>query len=66
MNTHIFNARHALAAGTKVNLRVPHINLRAIHAWLNEPGRHAPTPIAGHMYGLLLRPAERPDIDRRA
>jgi hypothetical protein len=30
---------------------------RAFRAWLNEPAKHEPTPIAGYMYGLVLRPA---------
>jgi hypothetical protein len=66
MNTHSFTARHQLAPPTSINLRLPHMSRRAVRGWLNEPARHEPTQIAGHMYGLLLRPAERPDIDRRA
>jgi hypothetical protein len=66
MSTHIFSTRHPLAPATKINLRIPRPNRRAIHTWLNEPARREPTPIAAHMYGLLLRRADRPDIDRRA
>jgi hypothetical protein len=66
MTTDNFTVRRPLAAGTKISFRVPRLNVGAIHRWLNAPGRHAPTPIAGHTYGLLLRPAERPDIDRWA
>ena len=66
MNTHSFATRHPLAAGTRFNLRVPRPSRRALRVWLNEPARHEPMPIAGYMYGLWLRPAERPDIDRRA
>jgi hypothetical protein len=65
MNTHIFTARHPLAAPTRINLRLPRTSALRMRAWLNEPTPHEPTPAAGHMYGLLLRPAERPDIDRR-
>jgi len=65
MNTHILTTRRPLAAPPKISRRVPRLNTRAVRAWLDEPARHQPTPIAGHMYGLLLRPAERPDIDRR-
>jgi hypothetical protein len=31
--------------------------LRRLRAWLDESPSHEPTPVAGHMYGLLLRPA---------
>jgi hypothetical protein len=48
----------------RVHLYHPRASLLAFRAWMNEPARHEPTPIAGHMYGLLLRPADRPDIDR--
>jgi hypothetical protein len=65
MNTHSFTPRHPLAA-TRINLRLPRIRARAVRVWLNEPPRHEPMLIAGCMYGLWLRPAERPDIDRRA
>lgn len=65
MNTHSFTVRHPLATATRINLRLPRVSSRAVRGWLNEPARHEPTQIAGHMYGLLLRPAERPDIDRR-
>jgi hypothetical protein len=65
MNTHILATQRPLAAPTiRVNRRVPRVSTRAVRAWLDQPARHQPTPIAGHMYGLLLRPAERPDIDR--
>jgi hypothetical protein len=66
MNTHSFTARYQLAVPTRINLRLPRVSRPAVHGWLNQPTRHEPTPIVGHMYGLLLRPAERPDIDRRA
>ena len=66
MNTHIFTSRRPLAAPTNIHLRLPRVSLRAMRAWLDEPARHEPTPIDGHMYGLMLRPAERPDINRRA
>ena len=65
MSTHVFSTRRRVAAPIKIDLRVPHVSARAVRAWLNEPPRHAPMPIAGHMYGLLLRPADRSDIDRR-
>jgi hypothetical protein len=65
MSTHVCPTRRRVAAPIKVDLRVPRVSARTVRAWLNEPPRHAPIPIAGHMYGLLLRPADRPDIDRR-
>jgi hypothetical protein len=65
MSTHIFSTRRRVAAPAKLALRVPHVSVRAVRTWLDEPARHAPTPIAGHMYGLLLRPADRPDIHTR-
>jgi hypothetical protein len=66
MNTHISTARRPLAAPTRIRLRVPRVRMQAVRARLNQPPRHEPTSIAGHMYGLLLRPSDRPDIDRRA
>jgi hypothetical protein len=66
MNTHISTARRPLAAPTRISLRVLGVRTRGVRAWLNQPPRHQPTPIVGHMYGLLLRPSDRPDIDRRA
>lgn len=65
MNTHSFTVRHPLATPSRINLRLLRASRRAVRGWLNAPARHEPTQIAGHMYGLLLRPAERPDIDRR-
>jgi hypothetical protein len=68
MNNLIFAPRAALGDTARVVSRVslhrPGASLRAVRAWLNEPTRHQPTPITGHMYGLLLRPVDRPDIDR--
>jgi hypothetical protein len=48
------------------HLSAPMVNRRALRVWLDQPGRE-PTPVAGHMYGLLLRPVDRQDIggDRR-
>jgi hypothetical protein len=66
MSTHIFATRRTPAAPLKFNLRFSRPSSRAVRSRLDEPARHEPMPIAGHMYGLLLRPAERPDIDRRA
>jgi hypothetical protein len=66
MNTHIFTTRRIASTLPEWNVRVPRVPVCAFRAWLNEPPRHAPTPIAAHMYGLLLRPSDRPDIDRRA
>lgn len=65
MSTHVFTTR-PLAVPIKISLRVPGMSTRAMRAWLDEPARHESTPIAGQMYGLLLRPSDRPDIDRRA
>jgi hypothetical protein len=69
MNISIFAPRAALGdiarVVPRVHLHPPRTSLRAMRAWLNEPARHEPTPIAGHMYGLLLRPTDRPDIERR-
>lgn len=51
--------------GPCVRLHDPRSSLRAFRAWLNGPARCEPTPSAVGMYGLLLRPADRPDIDGR-
>jgi hypothetical protein len=48
----------------RVHLHRPRASLQAFRAWMNEPARHEPLAIAGHMYGLLLRPAGRSDIER--
>ncbi len=37
------------------------LNVHALRSWLNEPPKHGPTPIAGYMYGLLLRPGRPPE-----
>jgi len=66
MSTDSFSTRRPLAAPTRINLRLPRVSVQAMRAWLDEPARRKPTPIAGHMYGLLLRPADRQDIERRA
>ena len=42
------------------------MRVHALRAWLNEADKHAPARIDGHMYGLLLRPVDRPDLFRRA
>jgi hypothetical protein len=68
MNSSIFAPRAAVGDLARVVPRVhvhrPRASLQAFRAWMNEPARHEPTPIAGYMSGLLLRPADRPDINR--
>ena len=35
--------------GPRLHLHRPRGSLQAFRAWMNEPARHEPTPIAGHM-----------------
>ncbi|MGO9902726.1 MAG: hypothetical protein ACLP0J_24240 [Solirubrobacteraceae bacterium] len=49
-------------ASRPISIRSPghrRLDEHALRAWLNEPSKHKPTPIAGYMYGLLLRPVDR-------
>jgi hypothetical protein len=68
MNNSTFAPRAALGdiarVVPRVHLHDPRASLRARIVWMDQPARHEPTPVAGHVYGLLLRPADRPDIDR--
>jgi hypothetical protein len=66
MNTHTITHHRPIAVSRPASLRAPRASLAALRHWLNAPADPAPTPIAGHMYGLLLRPTERPDIERSA
>ncbi len=42
-------------------LTLGHRRVHELRAWLNGPSKDGPTPIAGYMYGLLLRPVDRPE-----
>lgn len=64
MNTHVFHYGRPLAAATRIRLPDPRPSVAALRAWLDAPPRHEPMPIAGYMYGLWPRPAERPDNAR--
>jgi hypothetical protein len=66
MNTHVFPYGRPLAASKRIRLSDPRPSFGALRAWLNAPPRHEPMPVAGYMYGLWLRPAERPDVDAGA
>lgn len=62
MNTHILTRRRPLVATNRIDLRLSRPRLESVRAWLNPPARHDPVPGTAHMYGLLLRPTDRPDI----
>jgi hypothetical protein len=69
MNNSSFAPRLGAAAAPMVarpDVRLPRLRalLRAVSAWLDEPGRRESLPIAGGMYGLWLRPADHPAIHR--
>jgi hypothetical protein len=61
MNTHILTRRRPLVATDRVGLHLSRPTVQAVRAWLNEPARHEPVPVSTYMYGLLLRPTDRPD-----
>ncbi len=54
-------ASRPISIRSRLTLGHRRLNVHALRAWLNEPSGHGPTPIAGHMYGLLLRPVDRPE-----
>jgi hypothetical protein len=62
MNTHILTRRRPLVVTHRVPLRLSRPTAKAVRTWLNQPARHEPVPSTAHMYGLLLRPTDRPDI----
>jgi hypothetical protein len=62
MNTHISTRRRPLVLTHPVGLRLSRPTAKGVRAWLNQPARHEPVPGTAHMYGLLLRPTDRPDI----
>jgi hypothetical protein len=62
MNTHILTRHMPLLARKRLELRLSRPRTAALRAWLNQPGRNEPVPGTAHMYGLLLRPTDRPDI----
>jgi hypothetical protein len=64
MNTHILTRRRPLVVLHRPGLRLSRPTARAVRAWLNEPARHEPVPTTAIMYGLQLRPGDRPDSGR--
>jgi hypothetical protein len=61
MNTHILTRPRPLAAAGHPALRLSRPSAKAVRAWLNQPARHEPVPTTAIMYGLQLRPRDRPD-----
>jgi hypothetical protein len=62
MNTHILTRRRPLVVIHRPGRRHSRPTVKAVRAWLNQPARHEPVPSTAYMYGLLLRPTDRPDI----
>ncbi len=54
-------ASHPFSIHSRLALAHRRLTVHALRAWLNEPSKYGPTPIACYMYGLLLRPIDRPE-----
>ncbi len=53
-------ASRPISIRSRLTLGHLRLDVHTLRTWLNEPSKHGPTPIAGYMHGLLLRPVDRP------